>query len=94
MVFVIQKTQDEAINGGSPNASIAKLGLKNGESMIEDEARVDDFCRQTVINRLATFFAMIYLIRNWIKCNLTRIEFNFKTAKAYFGRDDKVKPRM
>jgi len=57
MVFMIQKTQDEAINGGSPNASIAKLGLKNGPSMIEDEARVDDFCRQTVINRLATIFS-------------------------------------
>jgi len=43
--------------GGSPNASIAKLGLKNGQSMIEDEVRVDDFCRQTVINRLATSFS-------------------------------------
>jgi hypothetical protein len=77
--------------GGSPNASIAKLGLKNGPSMIEDEVRVDDFCRQTVLHRLAT---MIYHIRNWIKYNLTRVEFKFKTAKAYFVHDDKVKPRM
>jgi len=77
--------------GGSPNASIANLGLKNGLSMIEDEVRVDDFCRQTVLHRLAT---MIYHIRNWIKYNLTRVEFKFKTAKAYFVRDDKVKPRM
>ena len=36
--------------GGSPNASIARLGLKNGPSMIE----VNDFCRQTVLHRLAT----------------------------------------
>ncbi|MRN68836.1 MAG: hypothetical protein FIO04_03960 [Nitrosopumilales archaeon] len=57
MVFVIQKTQDEAINGGSPNASIANLGLKNGLSMIEDEVRVDDFCRQTVLHKLATSFS-------------------------------------
>lgn len=43
--------------GGSPNASIAKLGLKNGPSMIKDEVRVDDFCRQTVLNRFATSFS-------------------------------------
>ena len=54
--------------------------------MIEDEVKVDDFCRQTVLHRLAT---MIYHIRNWIKYNLTRVEFKFKTAKAYFVRDDK-----
>ncbi|MGB6675028.1 MAG: hypothetical protein WBE34_21590 [Candidatus Nitrosopolaris sp.] len=36
--------------GGSPYASIARLGLKNGPSMIE----VNDFCRQTVLHRLAT----------------------------------------
>ncbi|PWU78840.1 MAG: hypothetical protein DLM72_20435 [Candidatus Nitrosopolaris wilkensis] len=58
--------------------------------MIEDEVKVDDFCRQTVLHRLAT---MIYHIRNRIKYNLTRIEFKFKTAKAYFARDHKVKPR-
>jgi hypothetical protein len=39
--------------GGSLNASIAKLGLKNGPSIIKDEVRVDDFCRQTVLNRFA-----------------------------------------
>ncbi|MGC2668365.1 MAG: hypothetical protein WA220_04190 [Candidatus Nitrosopolaris sp.] len=43
--------------GGSLNASIAKLGLKNGPSMIKDEVRVDDFCRQTVLNRFATSFS-------------------------------------
>ena len=43
--------------GGSPNASIANLGLKNGLSMIEDEVRVDDFCRQTVLHKLATSFS-------------------------------------
>jgi hypothetical protein len=43
--------------GSSPNASIANLGLKNGLSMIEDEVRVDDFCRQTVLHKLATSFS-------------------------------------
>ena len=43
--------------GGPPNASIAKLGLKNGPRMIEDEVRVVDFCRQTVLHRLATSFS-------------------------------------
>jgi hypothetical protein len=43
--------------GGSPNASIAKLGLKNGPNIIEVEGRVDEFCRQTVLHRLATGFS-------------------------------------
>lgn len=44
-------------NSRRSNASIAKLGLKNGPSMIKDEVRVDDFCRQTVLNRFATSFS-------------------------------------
>src|SRR5712691_10805841 len=86
-VYESKKSKRSNTYGGPPNASITKLGVKNGPSMTEDEVRVDDFCRQTVLHRLATSFSYDLLYQK-----LDKVQSN--SAKAYFGRDDKVKRRM
>ena len=91
---LVQKVLHEEVtqNMISPKASIAKSSIMEGPCIIEDDVKIDDFCKikgPTYIGK-GSFIGMSSLIRNSMFGNETRIGFNCEIGKSYFAGYDKI----
>ncbi len=76
----------------SPNASIAKSSIIDGPCIIEENVRIDDFCKiqGPVFIGKGSFIGMGSLIRNSMLNSDIRIGFNCEISKTYWGGSDQT----
>ena len=91
---LVQKVLHEEVTQNiiSPNASIAKSSIIEGPCLIEDDVKIDDFCKikGPIYIGKGSFVGMSSLIRNCMFGNETRIGFNCEIGRSYFAGHDKI----
>jgi UDP-N-acetylglucosamine diphosphorylase / glucose-1-phosphate thymidylyltransferase / UDP-N-acetylgalactosamine diphosphorylase / glucosamine-1-phosphate N-acetyltransferase / galactosamine-1-phosphate N-acetyltransferase len=91
---LVQKVLHEEVTQNiiSPNASIAKSSIIEGPCLIEDDVKIDDFCKikGPIYIGKGSFVGMSSLIRNCMFGNETRIGFNCEIGRSYFAGYDQI----
>lgn len=91
---LVQKVLHEEVTQNliSPNASIAKSSIIEGPCLIEDDVKIDDFCKikGPIFIGKGSYVGMSSLIRNCMFGNETRIGFNCEIGRSYLAGHDKI----